>query len=253
MGVCWLLVLFSGCGSDEQHGQNDLAVPQDLAAAFDLTAAACAPPTNVPDPCVLDIQLKNYENLSLGGSLVEMRARSDDHVIVSGTADSNGNVQLSAASGGKPIDAYLIAHPTTIDGGVLPTSVLELASGLHSSQLQILIESEAILESFGSLAGVTWDTSNELTVVDASRCNSTGQTGMLTGATISISPGDTVYYADNLGKFSATQTATSTVGEGASFNTPPGAITVGVEYDGQSASYASHARAGVFHYLYVYP
>ncbi len=245
------LLCLAGC-SDDQHNSSDLSVRMDLSlrdSSLDLAATACAPPTGVPDPCILDVELVNYESLSLGGTLVEMRARSDDHVITSGNADSTGTLRLSAASGGKPIDAYLIAHSSS-EGGVLPLSVVETSNGLSSGQLQILVESESLLQTFAGGVGVTWDTANELTVADSALCNTTSG---LAGTAITISPGSTIYYADSQGPFMTGLTETTSLGEGASFNTPPGTITVGFTNSGHSGSYVTRARAGAFHYLYVYP
>jgi hypothetical protein len=249
-----LLSAIGGC-SDNNSSSMDLAV-RDLGNAdrsADLSLPVCMPVGAVPDPYVLTFQLKNIESFSNDNILVEMRKHSDDSVITSGMTDNSGSVTLTTASGGKPIDAYLVAHPGgVVDAGTLVPQIMDIQGGLYLSQLNMFWFSEAAINQLAGTAGLTWNTANGVIDIYETQCDVIGSA--LEGAVVTTAPsGDGVSYAANTGKFNNQLTATSTAGRAGTINQPPGSLEITTHYMGGVSTYTTRVFADTYHHIVVFP
>jgi hypothetical protein len=251
---CLLLSGAFSLGCDDDSGGkvvHDLSGSADQ--SVDLALQLCKPPSTVPDPYVVKLQLKNEESFSNDNILVEMRKHSDDSVITSGMTDNSGAVTLTTASGGKPVDAYLMAHPGgVVDAGTLAPQIMDIQGGLFLSQLDMFYFSEAAISEAGSKAGLVWNTANGVIDIYVSQCNLPDSP--IEGATVSTMPsGDGVFYTDNTGKFNNQLTATSTNGRAGTINQPPGAVEIDAHYMGGVSTYTTKVHADTYHHIVVFP
>jgi hypothetical protein len=216
----------------------------------DLSCLGAPPPTTAPDPVPIMASINEGQTFTpLAGAILEMRLRSDDTVLDSGTANASGNVLLALASGGAPVDAYGVAaaagfttlhlHPFRPFAGDDPTIPFALLTpAQHAAQQQ-------------AIYGATADTALGLLRITIVDCDNIP----IEGATVMFAPvPGAVFYDPESGAADPLRTSTTAAGTIIAFDVPVGDVTVSAHYQGTDLPpRTARAEAGVFVALGIAP
>ena len=245
-----LLLLLAACGGDDDGDGGGAAsdagidasavvdaapradaMPPVDARPADLTCAGGDPPTVADDPVSLSGTVFTLQNLSetpvQGATVAAFTRGAEDTALDSDNTDAQGVYELSAATGGVPLDAFVRAEET----GYIPTRVYPptvVATSLADVPIPLLDQN--LLDTVTFFAGVDQDPDLGIVLLVVADCEGTP----IEGATVSSTPaaGDIVY-ANEQGIPSSDQTATAAEGIAYLFNVPLGEVTVGGSKSGQ--------------------
>ena len=181
----------------------------------------------------------------LAGAIIDVLDRSTDLVLLTATADAQGQAKLDVPSGGKLLEIAIRARAPAATAEQVPSRV-EIQGGYISVGVQLVVYSSEALQARAAKAGVVWDPSKAVVQVGLSRCNDgTKASPPIEAAAISVSGGSTMSYSIGAAIFDPKLQLTTAYGGGTDFNVIPGAVTITTVKDGQSNSYATRVEAGI--------
>ncbi len=232
----WLpaLALLAACGGG--NGSGDAGDDQDPGdakhrdAAIDITELsgefACsnvAWPTTAPDPLSLIARVKDpIGPANAGGASVEIHKRSDDAVLVMGTAASNGIFALNVATAGSAPAIYRKATLAgRLDGYTYdPYPPFDT----NHPQRDIYTPTVESRDTYYTAAGITSDPAKSTVLVEIFDCIDL----QVYGATIEAPGAAKIIYLDDSGAPSGSQLSTGSPGIAVALNVPAGPIDITV-------------------------
>ncbi|MBW2455806.1 MAG: hypothetical protein JRI68_14915 [Deltaproteobacteria bacterium] len=214
--------------------------------------AACQPPAEVPDPW--EVTFRPY-TLGTGDpvddALLEIHG-SDGTVLASGTSDANGEIALSVATGGTPIDGYFTAAKT----GYLTTR-FRIQGGLGwfaTWRTMMITEASADEGVPDEWPSETRDPNAAFVLTSTYDCNKGSEVWGLPGATVSLEPGGLpVKYLLPSSSVGSQLTATTRQGGTITANVQAGDHTITVTLDGVETTYERPIEAGFWESIILYP
>jgi hypothetical protein len=234
----WLtaLALLVGCGGGGGSGDDvpgDDQPPGDakhLDAAIDITelsgdftCAGVAWPATAPDPLSLIARVKDPVGpVNVGGAAVEIHKRSDDSVLVMGTAAGNGIFALNVITAGTAPAIYRKATLAgRLDGYTYdPYPPFDT----NHPQRDIYTPTAANRDTYYAAAGITSDPAKSTVLVEIYDCLDL----QVYGATIEAPGAAKIIYLDDSGAPSASQFSTGSPGIAVALNVPAGAVDITV-------------------------
>lgn len=234
----WLtaLALVAACGGGGGSGDDvagDDQPPGDakhLDAAIDVTELsgefACntvAWPTTAPDPLSLIARVKDpVAAVNVGDAAVEIRKRSDDTVVVMGTATTGGLYALNVATGGM---APAIYRKATLAGRLDGYTYDPFPPyDTNHSNRDIYAPTAANRGTYYAAAGITSDPAKSTVLVEIFDCIDI----QVYGATIEAPGAAKIIYLDDGGAPSGSQLSTGSPGIAVALNVPPGPVDITV-------------------------
>ena len=234
----WLtaLALVAACGGGGGSGDDvpgDDQPPGDakhLDAAIDITELsgdfACnnvAWPATAPDPLSLIARVKDpVSAATVGGATVEIHKRSDDSVLVMGTATTGGLYALNVATGAV---APAIYRKATLAGQLDGYTYDPFPPyDTNHSNRDIYAPTAANRNTYYAAAGITADPAKGTVLVEIFDCLDL----QVYGATIDAPGAAKVIYLDDNGAPSAAQFSTGSPGVALALNVPVGAVDITV-------------------------
>lgn len=237
----WLtaLALLVGCGGGGGSGDDvggDDQPPDDAThkdAAIDITELAgdfacnnVAWPTTAPDPLSLIARVKDpIGATNVGGANVEIRKRSDDSVLVMGTAtagSTGGLYALNVTTGGMAVPIYRKATLAgQLDGYTYdPFPPYDT----NHSNRDIYAPTAAHRDTYYAAAGIAADPAKSTVLVEIFDCADL----QVYGATIEVPGAAKIIYLDDNGMPSTAQLSTGSPGIAVALDVPPGAVDITV-------------------------
>jgi hypothetical protein len=233
----WLtaLALLAGCGGgggsgDDVAGDDQPGDAKHLDAAIDITELsgefACttvAWPTTAPDPLSLIARVKDpIGPVNVGGANVEIHKRSDDAVLVMGTAAGNGIFALNVATAGAAPAIYRKATLAgRLDGYTYdPYPPFDT----NHPQRDVYTPTAANRDTYYTAAGIASDPTKSTVLVEIFDCIDI----QVYGATIEAPGAAKVIYFDDGGVPNGSQLSTGSPGVAVALNVPPGAVDITV-------------------------
>jgi hypothetical protein len=241
-GTCMLVDCAATCECDAGYIQLD-----DLVCS----ESTCVPPDQVPDPWAMTFRPYDFSTRApVSGALVEV-FQSDGTLLDSGTSGANGEVQLSLATGGKPIDGYWMVSKT----GYMPSRFrIQGGLGFFSNWSSMMIPEQWADDFVQDLWGVARDPAAAMVFLGLFECGQGSEYFGVPGATVSFSPAgaDPVYMTAG-GVFEPALTDTTAFGDVVAANLPAGDNTIAINLAGQDLAYQRTMAAGTWEVNIVYP
>ncbi|MBA3460205.1 MAG: hypothetical protein H0T46_09620 [Deltaproteobacteria bacterium] len=230
---CLVLLVFLGACGGGGGGGGDDEPPDDarrMDAAIDITelsgdftCAGTAWPATAPDPLSVTGRVTDPVGMmNVGGAAVELRKTTDDSLIVTGTAATNGIFAFNVTTAGAAIPLY---RKATLSGHLDGYTYDPYApfDGNHSGR-GIYAPTAANRATYYAAAGVTPDPTKATVLVEIFDCIDL----QVYGATVEAPTAGKVIYFDDSGVPSGSATATGSPGIAMLLNVPPGPIDITV-------------------------
>lgn len=232
IGLLLAPALLLGCSSEDGGGGSSGVTPVADGGA---TPSACEVTGAIPDPLPLKVTVVATSSkgsaVVVPGAAVEVRAIADDAVLGKGSTGLEGIADVSLASRGAPVMAYVrvtrsgflsarYAYQTGFVGGV-------------TGEITVFLPTASELSSQAGAAGKTFDPKTTSAVgITAYDCTSKLR---LVGATFQVTPGTGVVYRDSYGDYAPKVVTSTEVGSGTDFGVGPGRAKVTVSKSGRSS------------------
>lgn len=207
------------------------------------TPSACEVTGAIPDPLPLKVTVAGSTPQgakAISGAVVEVRAYADDAVLATGNSGLDGTVEVSVATRGKPVPAFVRVARS---GFVTARYGYQtgFAGGL-TGDITVVLPTESDLVEQARSAGKTFTPKASSAVgITAYECTSKLR---LTGATFQVTPGSGVVYRDRLGGFDPALATSTDTGSGTDFGAGAGRAKVRISRDGRSSELEVPIGAG---------
>ena len=194
--------------------------------------AGAALPTTAPASLLIvgDTETIDFSGTSpVTGASVASYLKAGGNPLATVTSNNTGAFQLTVATGGTPLDGYVLATKATyLDTYLYPPSPL----AADTDKAKMLMVTPGTLTALQSVASATQTAGKGFVGVIVSDCDY----NPVAGATITISSGDIRYTTGGLPSMTATVTGTD--GVALIFNVNPGTVTVTASASG--VTYRAH-------------
>lgn len=235
------LALLSACSSEDASSSTSGGTSADAGTT---PGSPCEVTGVIADPLPLKVTVGGSTpqgtQRAVSGAVVELRSFADDAILASGNTGIEGTVELSVASRGAPVLAYV---RVTRSGFVTARYAYQtgFAGGLTGA-ITVFLPLESDLVKQATAAGKTFDPKSGSAVgITAYECASKLR---LVGGTFQVSPGGGVVYRNRVGDLDPSLTSSTDVGSGTDFGVPAGRAKVRIARDGRSSELDVSVGAG---------
>jgi hypothetical protein len=248
------LLLLGACGGSSMtsaDAQPDAHVGPDAPPPDATTPFGCLGlplPTTAPSMITIAGKTEEIKNLAaqgLAGTTVTAFKVQGDQQVGTATSASDGTYSFQVATGGVPLDGYVLGHHADVGTTKYYDDYLYPGRPLFGDETSgvILMLTPNTLGLITGLVGQTQDPAKGMLGLVVLDCNG----AMLAGATVTTEPAATVYYDMNgLPTTPDKASVTDTDGRAYVLNLPPGPVTVHATINSMTLrAHTVNARAGV--------